>query len=109
MFRLCFGNITFTEIFSMKNIPTFHPEINHKINTDKTYSVFLRITLNRKMKRLPTGIFLKRSTDFNKNAAFGKWVRTSELLNKDHNDLLIGYADQIDHPVPIHFTDLLPI
>jgi len=22
---------------------------------------------------------------------------------------LIGYADQIDHPVPIHFTDLLPI
>jgi len=21
----------------------------------------------------------------------------------------IGYADQIDHPLPIHFTDLLPI
>jgi hypothetical protein len=23
--------------------------------------------------------------------------------------LVSGYADQIDHPLPIHFTDLLPI
>jgi hypothetical protein len=25
------------------------------------------------------------------------------------NRMHVGYADQIDHPLPIHFTDLLPI
>jgi len=33
-----------------------------------------------------------------------------EIFNhSDRRAASIGYADQIDHPVPIHFTDLLPI
>ena len=72
----------------MRAIPTFRPEINHKRNKDKTYSVFIRITLNRKMKRLPTGVFLLKESDFNKKASFGKWVRTSELENKTYNEML---------------------
>ena len=83
----------------MKAIPTFHPEINHKKNKDKTYSVFIRMTLNRKVKRLPTGIFLLKDTDFNKKATFGKWIRTSELENQKYNNMLeslIGrYKDKV--------------
>jgi len=78
----------------MKFIPSIRPEINHKKNKDKLYAVFIRITLNRKMKRLPTGIYLSKATDFNLNGSFGKWVRTSELENKKYNDMLVSLVNR---------------
>ena len=78
----------------MRDIPTFRPEINHKRNKDKTYSVYLRITLNRKIRRLPTGVFLLKESDFNKKASFGKWVRTSELENQTYNEMLESLIKQ---------------
>lgn len=57
------------------------------------------MTLNRKPKRLSTGIFLIKDTDFNKKASFGKWIRTSELENQKYNNMLetlIGsYKDKV--------------
>jgi hypothetical protein len=38
-----------------------------------------------------------------------KKVFRAEAKHNDKDYSTSGYADQIDHPVPIHFTDFLPI
>jgi integrase len=53
---------------------------------DGTCPIYLRITQNKKKKRISTNISVK-SEDFNKKADFGKWIRRSnpkhQTLNSD--------------------------
>lgn len=67
---------------------TFNFELNNKPNKDSTYSIYLRITQNKKHKRIKMDIALKRLEDFNKKAKAGNWIRTSEPNATKWNDEL---------------------
>ena len=62
---------------------TINFELNGRENVDKTRTIFLRITENRKHLKIKTGIKVFK-TDFNKKAKFGKWIRES---NQEHAKL----------------------
>lgn len=65
---------------------TFNLELNNKANKDGTYTVYLRITQEKKHKRVKTIVDVKRKTDFNKKAKQGNWIRTSDPDHKKKND-----------------------
>ena len=56
---------------------TFNIELNGRPAQNGLHEVFLRITQNRKHKRLKLGISVRKS-EFNKNAKYGAWIRTSK-------------------------------
>ena len=51
---------------------TFNIEINNKPKKDNRYLILLRITQNRKHKRISLGKYIKKS-DFNPTAKFGQY------------------------------------
>lgn len=55
---------------------TYKLELNSKPKEDSTCGIMLRITENRKHKRISTGVFVHQN-DFNKKADIGKWIRRS--------------------------------
>jgi integrase/recombinase XerD len=71
---------------------TFKFELNSKPKADSTHGILLRITENRKLKRLSTGIFIKPE-DFNKNADYGKWIRKSNSKHEAINNELETFID----------------
>ena len=64
---------------------TFNFELNHKPDKQGRYTVFLRITENRKSKRIKTSIELSRPSDWNKEK---QRVRSSEPNAAVWNDVL---------------------
>jgi len=62
---------------------SFKLELNSKPKQDKTSSILIRITQNRKLKRYSSGVNVFPE-DFNKKAEYGKWIRKS---NPDHKRL----------------------
>lgn len=67
---------------------TFNFELSNKASSKKTFAIYLRITQNRKKKRLKSTIELNSSKDFNLKAKQGNWIRTSESNHKVWNDVL---------------------
>lgn len=67
---------------------TFNLELNTKPTRKKTYSVLLRITQDRKHKRIKTTVEVKKLSDFNPKAKPGFWIRTSEPNHKKWNEIL---------------------
>ena len=61
---------------------TFNLELNNKANKQGQYVVFIRVTQNRKIKRVRTTIALRRLADWNKDK---KCVRASEPNAKAWN------------------------
>lgn len=68
---------------------TFNFELNNKPTHKSTYKILLRITQNRKHKRISTSIELKSPKDYNPNAKYGYWIRASEPNYKIWNEILI--------------------
>jgi site-specific recombinase XerD len=66
---------------------TYKLELNNKPKVDSTHGIMLRITENRKMKRVSTGIFIKEK-DFNKEADYGKWIRRTNPSHEKINSEL---------------------
>lgn len=66
---------------------TFKLELRSEPKLDKTYLILLRITQNRKHKRLSTGVYTFKE-NFNKKAEFGKWIRRSNPDYQKLNQLL---------------------
>ena len=64
---------------------SFNFELDNKPSRDGRYRVLLRITQNRKHKRIKTSISLNRKSDWNK---IRKEVRQSEPNYKIWNDML---------------------
>ena len=62
---------------------TFNLELNGKPGRNGLHEVFLRITQERKHKRIKLGISVKKA-EFNKKADYGKWIRQS---NSDYASL----------------------
>jgi integrase/recombinase XerD len=58
-----------------------------RANKDGTYNMYLRITQNRKHKKLKLDIRLPKQKNFNKNAEYGKWI-ISHPQAKVWNDLI---------------------
>lgn len=67
---------------------TFNLELNTKPSRKQTYSILLRITQDRKHKRIKTKIEINKKNDFNPKAKQGFWIRTSEPNHKKWNDIL---------------------
>jgi len=67
---------------------TFNLELNNKATKKKTYTIFLRITQNKKHIRKKTTVEVKSKRDFNPKAKPGSWIRTSEPNHKVWNDAL---------------------
>jgi len=67
---------------------TFNLELNNKATKNKTYSILLRITQNKKHTRKKTTVEVKRKSDFNPKAKPGSWIRTSEPNHKIWNEAL---------------------
>lgn len=70
---------------------TYKLELNSKPKADGTHGILLRITENRKLKRISTGIFITPK-HFNKNAEPGKWIRKTNpefaVLNDELEELI---------------------
>ena len=67
---------------------TFNLEINNKPTRKGTYNILLRITQDRKHKRIKTSIELRSPKDYNPKAKHGNWIRTSEPNHKSWNEAL---------------------
>ena len=67
---------------------TFNLELNNRPNKNKTYAVLLRVTQDKKHKRIKTGIAVNKKADFNKDAKQGNWIRQGEPNHKVWNDML---------------------
>lgn len=66
---------------------TFKLELNSKPKKDNTCGILLRITENRKYKRISTGVFVP-ANDFNKKAEAGKWIRRTNPEYQKLNERL---------------------
>jgi integrase/recombinase XerD len=64
---------------------TFNLELNGKPGRNGLHEVFLRITQERKHKRIKLGISVKKA-EFNKKADYGKWIRQSNPEYASLND-----------------------
>ena len=67
---------------------TFNFEVNNKPSRKNTFAIYLRITQNRKKKRIKSAIEVNRLKDFNLKAKQGNWIRSSESNHKVWNDTL---------------------
>lgn len=67
---------------------TFNFELNNKPSKNQTYAVLLRITQNKKHKRIKTSIAVNKKSDFNKDAKQGNWIRQREPNYEVWNETL---------------------
>ena len=67
---------------------TFNLEVSNKPSRKSTYAIYLRITQDRKKKRIKTSIEVNNIRDFNLKAKNGKWIRTSEANHQAWNESL---------------------
>ena len=73
---------------------TFTLELGNKPNRSGKYAVYIRITQNRKLKRLKTSIEVKRQSDFNPKAKQDNWIRQSEPNHKKWNEVLTSEIEK---------------
>lgn len=67
---------------------TFNLELNNKPTRKNTYNILLRITQDRKHRRIKSTIELRSPKDYNPKAKHGNWIRTSEPNHKLWNEVL---------------------
>ena len=67
---------------------TFGFELNNRQTRNQTYVVMLRITQNRKLKRIKTTVEINKKTDFNPKAKQENWIRATEPNFKSWNRVL---------------------
>ncbi|HTA83820.1 MAG TPA: site-specific integrase [Bacteroidia bacterium] len=66
---------------------TFHLDLNNNIRKDGRYDINLRITYNRKLKRISTKVYVLKE-DFNSKAKYGAWISQSDISYAKKNSLL---------------------
>lgn len=67
---------------------TFNFELNNKPNKTGLYNIQIRITQNKRHKRIKTSVYVKSRNDFNAIAKNENWVRKSEPLQAKYNAIL---------------------
>ncbi len=63
---------------------SFNVQLNQRSGKDGLFSVFIRITDNRKHKRIKLDVRILEE-HFNKKAKFGRWIRTTNLKHAQYN------------------------
>ncbi|MEK6781821.1 MAG: tyrosine-type recombinase/integrase [Bacteroidota bacterium] len=75
---------------------TLRVELNSKPRQDGLHLLMIRITQNKKLKRVSAERFIKKS-EFNRKAEFGKWVRTTnpghKVINEHLRELISKYEE----------------
>ncbi len=68
---------------------TFNLELNSKKKADGTFNILLRITRNKKHKRISSPVCVLTKNDFNKKAKYGRWIRTNDPDYAIKNETLL--------------------
>jgi integrase len=74
---------------------TFRLEIDSRERKDGLLQVYVRITQDRKLKRVKTDVFLRKRSDWNPKASRENWVRTSDLDHVKKNQKLKDTLDEL--------------
>ena len=74
---------------------TFRLEIDSKERKDGLLQVYVRITQDRKLKRVKTDVFLRKRSDWNPKANRENWVRTSDPDYAKKNAQLKDTLDEL--------------
>ncbi len=77
----------------MTNHLTINVELNHKARRDGTYNILIRVSKERKSRRVATELNVRKA-DFNKKAKNGLWIRASEPRNAAFNQTLYNRLTQ---------------
>jgi integrase len=73
-------------------------ELNPKKNKDGKQTIYIRITENRKHKRISTNVRVDKK-NFNLKAKFGLWVRYGEPKHAVYNELLKKMLSEIENQI----------
>ena len=74
---------------------TFHLEIDSRERKDGLLQVYVRITQDRRLKRVKTDVFLRKRSDWNPKANRENWVRTSDPDYAKKNAQLKDTLDEL--------------
>lgn len=66
---------------------TYKFELNYRPNKDGRHTIFLRVTANRKHRKIKTTVAVKPD-EFDKDAKWGKWIASKNLYHKEYNTKL---------------------
>jgi integrase len=66
---------------------TFHLDLNNNIRKDGRYDINLRLTYNRKLKRISTKVYVLKE-HFNPKAKYGAWISQSDISYAKKNSQL---------------------
>jgi integrase len=72
-----------------ETMTTFNLELNNKPNKNGLYNVQVRITQDKRHKRIKTSVYIKSRTDFNANAKNDNWIRKNEPFHVRYNAILV--------------------
>jgi integrase len=73
---------------------SFNLELNNRPSKNKTYTIMLRITQDKKHVRKKTTVEVKNKSDFNPRSKSEKWIRTSEPNHAKWNEILALEIEQ---------------
>lgn len=73
---------------------TYNLELNSHANKEGLSAVFIRVTENRKKKRINTGILLPKD-HFNPKAKWGRWIRSSNPKHAVFNSQIENKIDEL--------------
>ena len=73
---------------------TFNFEVSNKPSRKSTYAIYLRITQDRKKKRIKSSIEVNKISDFNPKSKQAKWIRPSEANHTVWNKALEGELEK---------------
>ncbi|OZI05086.1 hypothetical protein BWI93_27250 [Siphonobacter sp. BAB-5385] len=72
---------------------SFNYELSPRSNREGLHSIVLRITVNRKHKRIKTDVLLEKKY-YNPSAKYGEWVRRTHAKYRQLNQLLTQFIEE---------------
>lgn len=74
---------------------SYNPELKSRKNLDGRQTILIRVTQQRKHRRISTGIKIL-SKNFNPKAKFGSWIRSGEPKHAVYNELLKKMINKLE-------------
>jgi integrase/recombinase XerD len=87
---------------------TFHFELNNNIRKDGRYDINLRLTYNRKLKRISTKVYVLKE-HFNPKAKHGAWIMQGDISYAKKNSQLRDILYRAENaPNELEKNDIIP-
>ncbi|OFY42386.1 MAG: hypothetical protein A2X18_10895 [Bacteroidetes bacterium GWF2_40_14] len=74
---------------------TFRLELSNKPTRNRTFPIYLVVTIKGERKRIKTSIAVNRKSDFNSKARQNNWIRTTEPNAKAWNESLANEIETV--------------